>query len=81
MNTFLEWFAKIWLGLVLLLNLLGIVGTAISTQSFWETVSYIQYTYSPFNIINYLLILALVSPALGALYWLDKRRKSIKDNE
>jgi len=77
MNKFLEWFYKIWIGLVILLNLLGIAGIAKSTQSFWETISFIQETYSPFNIINWLLNLVLLLPAIGAYYWLGKRTDKI----
>ena len=45
MNKFLEWFYKIWIGLVILLNVMGIAGVAMTAQSFTETISFIQETY------------------------------------
>jgi len=73
MTKFLNLFYKFWIGLVIFLNLLGLVGTAYTTQSFTETLSYLQTTYSPFNIWTYLLNLFLLLPAIGAYYWLKKR--------
>lgn len=32
--------------------------------------------YSPFNLINWLMEVVLISPALGAYAWLEQRRKS-----
>ena len=77
MNTFLKWFYRIWIGLVILLNVMGIAGVAMTTQSFTETISFIQETYSPFNIINWIFNLVLLLPAIGAYYWLGKRTNNL----
>jgi len=76
MNIFLKWFYIVWFGLVLLLNLLGVIGTAITTKSFFETLSWLQETYSPFNIWTHLLNIILCLPGLGAYIWLKKRKSN-----
>lgn len=68
MNKFLELFIRIWMALCTILVL-------ISTASVWwfEGWAKAVWAFSPFNVINYLITLVLVSPALLASWWLVKR--------
>ena len=72
MARFLKTFAYVWGGLVVVANLVGIAGAFIGSDSFWEAVGLIQSWYSPFNFLNLLLNVALISPAIGA-YMLAER--------
>ena len=62
-------------GLIVLLNIIGIIGLFIGAPDFstgWERV---QETYSPWNVWNWGLNMVLISPAI-LVYWLrDRRRK------
>jgi hypothetical protein len=69
----LKWFTRIWMGLVMLLNIAGIVGYAITTESIWDFVSWVQETYSPFNLWTHGLNVILVSPAILTYFWRKKR--------
>ena len=42
MDRFLTWFFYIWVGLVLLVNLAGIAGTALTSPSFWDFIEWLQ---------------------------------------
>lgn len=73
----LKWFAKIWSGLVVLSIFIGIIGIFITASNFYEGWSKFTEIFSPFNLLNYLIILLLLSPAIGAYYlseYLSKRR-------
>ena len=76
MDTFLTWFWRLWVGLVILANIAGIVGTALTSDSFWTFLDWLQQTYSPFNIWNWGLNIVLLMPAFGAYWWKEKRKKS-----
>ncbi len=73
MDRALSIFAIVWGSGVVALNLLGIAGAFVA-YPFWEAVFRIQDWYSPFNIVNWGLNLVLVSPALGAFLWRERRR-------
>jgi hypothetical protein len=73
-NKTLQWFAVIWGGLALLLNIFAIVGRFIGAGSFWAGWWRVTEIYSPFNVINWLAELAMLSPAIGAIYWLQRRK-------
>ncbi len=74
MNKALTWFMYIWVSLVFLLNLIAVVGMFITSDSIWEGIKQVQHTYSPYNIINYGLNVVLISPAIGAYVWIEKRK-------
>lgn len=74
MNRFLAGFVRVWAGLVIILNLTSVAGTFLA-DDFWTAVDNVQTWYSPFNILNLLLNVALFSPAIGAYVWLNRRRK------
>lgn len=69
----LKWFAKIWCFLVVLSVFVGAVGILISNG--WGKFTEV---FSPFNLLNYLVILVLLSPAIGA-YYLSEHLSKRKD--
>lgn len=74
MDRVLTIFVYIWVGLIVLANLFGIAGQ-FYLRGLGGGIEYIQEIYSPFNIINYILIVITLSPAIGAYYWRNKRRE------
>jgi len=76
MDTGLKWFTRVWIGLVISINIAGITAYAITAQSIWDLVDWIQQTYSPFNIWNHALNLLLVSPAVLTYIWRKKRNNN-----
>ena len=73
MDRFLTIFMYAWSGLILLLNLVGIIAE-FYLQGFSGGLSYIQHTYSPFNLLNYIIEIVALSPAFAAYYWRQRRR-------
>jgi len=73
MDRALTIFIYVWVGLFVLANLLGII-SQFYMHGFSGGVSYIQEIYSPFNVINYVVSVVVLSPAIGAYYWREKRR-------
>jgi uncharacterized membrane protein len=76
MDKTLTGFIWIWISLILLLNTLGIVGFFIHANSFWGGMQKVWDIYSPFNIINWVVELATLSPAIGAYFWRERRRRN-----
>lgn len=81
MNFILKYFYKIWFGLVVVLHIAAIISTYLSTQSFSETLSIVQYYYSPFNIGAFMLNMFLLSPAFGAYLWREHRLKKLSEEK
>lgn len=75
MDRGLSWFVRIWIGLVLLLNVAGVAGIFFTAETFWAGVGQVQDVYSPFNLWTHGLNIALISPAIGAYFWRECRRK------
>lgn len=73
MDRGLTIFIWIWVALNLIAHLLGIAGTFLQ-HGFGQTITYIQETYSPFNLANHFVTLVFLSPAFIAYYWREKRR-------
>ena len=61
------------MGLVMLLNIAGIVGYAITTESIWDFVSWVQETYSPFNLWTHGINVILVFSAILTYFWRKKK--------
>lgn len=76
----LLWFAHIWAGLVVLSIAISIGGT-FYTQPFWEAVNWVQTTFRPFNIVNWLLTVAVLSPAFVAYCLSGRIRDTPLPNE
>jgi len=75
LDRFLSVFIHLWIGLIVLLNLVGIF-TQFYLHGIGGGISYIQDTYSPFNWINYIFEVIALLPAIGAYHWRKKIRGS-----
>lgn len=76
MDKALTWFINCWVALFILANVVAVVGLFVGAKSFWDGWTQVTETYNPFNVGNYIVELAVLSPALGAMYWRNKRRAS-----
>ena len=67
--TALRAFAYVWLALGFLLVVVGIFGT-------WMSGGFpaVLEVMSPFNVMNYITMFVMLSPAIFALSWSDKLR-------
>ena len=63
------------MALAVLLNVVGIAGLILTAPTFGDGWALVQDIYSPFNVVNLLAELVLVSPAIGAYLWRERRRK------
>ena len=75
MKRFLRIFVRVWLGLVIGANALGITGAFVGASSLSEAISTVRAWYSPFNLWTWGLNLVLASPAIGA-YLIAERFQS-----
>ncbi|MER8422456.1 hypothetical protein [Mesorhizobium sp. M1403] len=73
MDKTLTWFIRIWIALALGVNVVAISGMFMA-NGFWGGLTHVQDTYSPYNIINYVMEVVLLSPALAAFWWQERRR-------
>jgi hypothetical protein len=78
MDRTLTTFIWVWIALILAVNLFGIVGLFMSEDGDGQALQEVQEIYSPFNVINWLLELVILSPALVAYVWRERRRKSLQ---
>ena len=78
MDRTLTSFIWVWITLILTVNLFGIVGLFIGADSTWQALQKVKEIYSPFNVMNWLLELLILSPALVAYVWRERRRKSLQ---
>ena len=78
MDTTLTSFIWVWITLILIVNLFGIVGLFIGADSTWQALQKVKEIYGPFNVMNWLLELLILSPALVAYVWRERRRKSLQ---
>ncbi len=76
MDRALTWFIRIWVGLVILFNLVSIVAIFVLAPSFWDGLSRLWEIFSPYNLKNYFLEMLLFSPAIAAEVWRQKRAQS-----
>ena len=79
MDRTLTSFIWAWITLILIVNLFGIVGLFMSADSYGQALQEVRQIYSPFNVVNWLLELLILSPALAAYVWRERRRKSVQD--
>jgi hypothetical protein len=78
LDKILMWFATVWILLVVIFNIVAILGFLVAAPTFWAGFEKVREVYGPFNIWNWLFEIAILSPALIALTWLDRRRKNSK---
>jgi hypothetical protein len=74
MDKALTWFINCWVALVVLANVAAVVGFFVVAATFWDGWKRVTETYSPFNVANFIMEVVSLSPALGAMYWRDRRR-------
>lgn len=68
----LKIFRTIWLIIALLLFLMSIIGMFLAAENFFAGIAEIQRVFSPFNIINTIVMIITLSPALIAIYFINK---------
>jgi hypothetical protein len=78
MDRTLTSFIWAWITLILVVNLFGIVGLFMTADSDGQALQEVAEIYSPFNVVNWLLELLMLAPALGAYVWRERRRKSLQ---
>ena len=78
MDRTLTSFIWVWITLILIVNVFGIVGLFIGADSTWQALQKVKEIYSSFNVVNWLLELLILSPALVAYVWRERRRKSLQ---
>ena len=66
----LKVFGYIWITLGIILILIGIAGT-------WMKGGFaaVQQLMSPFNVVNWIVMVITVAPGLGALIWAQKLKE------
>lgn len=72
MHRLLSIFIGLWIAFVAMFNFMGIAG-AFMSNDFWIAVGLVQEWYSPFNFWTVGLNLALLSPAMLAYWWRERR--------
>jgi len=60
MDRALTSFICVWITLILVVNLFGIVGLFIGADSTWQALQEVKEIYSPFNVMNWLLVLLIL---------------------
>jgi hypothetical protein len=71
----LRWFANVWIGLVVLVNVIAIGVVVIGAPTLWAGIASLAENYSPFNVTNWVVQLLALSPGLVAITWLHRRLK------
>ena len=78
MDRTLTNFIWVWITLALIVNLFGIVGLFMGADSYQQGLQEVAEIYSALNVINWLLELLILSPALVAYVWRERRRQSLQ---
>lgn len=77
MDTALTWFIRIWTGLFAIAFALS-VGFVFVTEGSWVGLAKLQKWLSPFNLASLIVNAVLLSPALAAYWWRERRREKQK---
>lgn len=75
MDRVLTWFIRCWIALAILVNIIAVAGIFLAAHSFSAGLSRLGEIYGPMNPFNWLAELILVSPAIGAFAWLQRRQR------
>jgi hypothetical protein len=70
----MTWFIGFWVGLVVLINVVAMIGFMMAAPTMWAGIAQIQEIYSPFNIKNWIAEVVAVSPAFAVFAWQNRRR-------
>src|SRR6267378_1836044 len=81
MDKALTWFINSWFALVLAVNGVAVVGFFVGAATFWDGLTRVREVYSQFNVANFIMEVVSLSPALGAMYWRNRRRAAMKAHE
>lgn len=76
MDRALLWFVRVWVALAIAVNVIAVAGFFMGAHGFWDGWHQVAEIYSPFNVRNWLAEMVLLSPAIGAYAWLQRRRKN-----
>lgn len=76
MDRSLTWFIWVWIAFAIAVNLAALAGIVlmVTGDDFWSAWQWLAETYSPFNVITYVMELVLLSPAIGAYVLRERRR-------
>ena len=72
----LDWFIGAWVALALLVNAASIFLIVAGAPTIWDGLLLVREIYNPFNVWNGLAEILLLSPAVAAFTWKNKRLKS-----
>lgn len=74
----LGWFAKVWIGIFVILNVIAVIGLIATAPSLWAGIVRLSQAYSPSNVWNLAAEIVALSPALVAMLWLHRRLRHPK---
>ncbi len=66
-------FARIWIGLFVVLNLLAVILLPLAAPTLASGLAKLLEFYSPFNVATWIVEAAALSPALFAIFWKNQR--------
>jgi hypothetical protein len=66
-------FARIWIGLSIVLNLLAVILLQLAAPTLASGLAKLLEFYSPFNVATWIVEAAALSPALFAIFWKNQR--------
>jgi len=72
----LKVFGIVWVVLAGVVILAGAIGIAMSASGFWDAFRQLRETFSPFNVVNWLITAIVFAPGVGALIWAEKLKKN-----
>jgi hypothetical protein len=72
----LMWLAKVWIRMVLILNVIIVIWLVGAAPNLWIGVVRLYQAYSPANLSNWAAQIVALSPALTAIIWLHGRLKN-----
>jgi hypothetical protein len=68
----LKLFRSVWLGIFCITMIISIVGIFLGADSFWSGWRKLTEVFSPFNLVNWIMVIIFLSPGLLAQKWIDK---------
>jgi hypothetical protein len=76
----LTWFIGIWIGLVFILTMTSFAATMLAAPTVWDGLAKIRDELHPSNYRLYVTVFLLLSPAILAMGWRDRRRRRAKNS-
>jgi hypothetical protein len=77
----LKLFAVVWMGLLLVLQLLRAADIGFRDASsiwigIWQSIGALIDAFNPYNVVHFVAMVIVASPALGAVAWLQRREQT-----